>query len=62
MIGVTPKDVMENTDGGATWKVVATYPADPPPQSDSKYGVGSLNLGYDPTRDLFYVCPSVTTE
>jgi hypothetical protein len=55
MVVATLKGILETTDGGATWKTVADYPADAPVQADHKNGCGFPSLGYDANRDLFYV-------
>jgi hypothetical protein len=49
------KGIVESTDGGATWKMTAAYPADSPAQADHKNGCGFPSLGYDAARDVFYV-------
>jgi hypothetical protein len=45
LIVATLADVMESTHGGATWKVVASYPAAVPPQGDIKYREARLSHG-----------------
>ncbi len=49
------KGIMESTNGGATWELVAAYPAEAPEQADHKNGCGFPSLGYDAARDIFYV-------
>jgi len=55
LVVATLKGIMESTDAGETWKLVAAYPPEAPAQGDHKNGCGFPSLGYDATRDGFYV-------